>query len=265
MSATWATEYAANFKRDIFRDFCLSVSELEKQFQRYEKTRCLSFPSLSALLGETSNKGLLWSLKDTAHHFFKQEGHEQSIASRLEWIIGYLFHECLKITETAYQIQHYAPSLAGLQHKESEVTQAKMVTEKLDQSLTVLLRRTAGALHGQIAYARELIDLACSLFCHFLQGEGKNPALARLFFEQEERIQSVFRKRYPDLITAIYGECLQEGDYRSAAAKAALTAAHSLWEHGQAAHALSAVQKALSFTPNCPVSLALQKEIKQSV
>jgi hypothetical protein len=74
MSNTWFEEKRDEFCRDLLRDYCLSVETLERLFQEFDRSGKMVFEELRDLLGEEMNKGLLWRLKDTAHHLFRDGG-----------------------------------------------------------------------------------------------------------------------------------------------------------------------------------------------
>lgn len=90
----------------MFRDFCASVSQLQEQFKRYERSGTLSHPALSELLGEMTNRGPLWRLKDACHILYSDSKHLDD--QLLDRTIGSIFHEAIKLMEATYQSQHYA-------------------------------------------------------------------------------------------------------------------------------------------------------------
>ena len=90
----------------MFRDFCASVSLLLEQFQRYQRSGTLSHPALSDLLGEMTNRGPLWRLKDACHILYSDSLHLDD--QLLDRTVGSIFHETIKLMEATYQSQHYA-------------------------------------------------------------------------------------------------------------------------------------------------------------
>ena len=74
MSHSWFDEKRCEFMRDLLRDYCLSVQVLEGLFQDFDRGGTMTFEDLKDLLGEEMNKGLMWRLKDTAHHLFREGG-----------------------------------------------------------------------------------------------------------------------------------------------------------------------------------------------
>lgn len=246
MPARWITENAENFKRDVLRGFCLCAVELEQQFTRFELSGSLSFPIISSLLGEDSNKGPLWQLKDTAHHLFQHGPRNSGAGNYLDWSIGFLFHECVKIREESYQAQNYAPQLISFARA------GKKISGPEKQLLKIAVRGTA-FMRQYVDTARELVRAACELFCGYLKDESGNRPLARLIYDREELLRQVFKELYPILLASIYGSALE---------LCPLEAARSLEESGHAAKAKEALALAMSINPHNTIALELSNSLR---
>jgi len=107
MFRAWIRSKQIEFVRDILRDFCLSQQVLENQFRRFDAEARISFEVLREVLGVEMNKGLLWRLKDTSHHLFRTDQEGDVSGQLLDWCLGYIFHETMKLKEDAYQRESY--------------------------------------------------------------------------------------------------------------------------------------------------------------
>ena len=120
MSTNWLLSKQDSFVRDVLRDFCQVASALESHFAEYDASGEVSFHFFNDILGRQNSKGLLWRLKDTAHLLFRNESSKTSVLGEyLDWALGYIFHECIKLKEDAYQQMNYKPRFGRLQENDA--------------------------------------------------------------------------------------------------------------------------------------------------
>jgi hypothetical protein len=238
MSKAWITEKLPEFVRDMLRDFCLSADILESQFTVFDQTSQVSFEVLHDLLGEEMNKGLLWRLKDTAHHLFRNDGRQGLSGQMLDWCIGYIFHETMKIKEDAYQQQNYGPWFRELLDR--ELPEAETVVSK---ELFQIVLQTNESLRRESARVRFFFEKCRKLLMVYLSDQGENPLLGRFLFEQNGLVRKIFGQDYPALVAAIYGDA-PEMMY--------VMASQSLRQGGWMTHAAQAVRKAGELGPVNP-------------
>ena len=244
------------YKRDILRDYALAAAVLEEQFSRFQKSGAISFSILQGVLGESFSKGLLWHLKDTAHHLFAHSESTSLEGQYLDWTIGFLFHECMIMLESSYQLQKYYPAAQSFASNSPDATLCG------DDSCMLGVRDSLGKLAGDtqanlaqmIIRIRQLMGAINRLMCAYLKGESNNRPLARLIYDREELLRFVFGGLYEDLLQSIFGP-QQE--------KAVLEAAISLFESGHMARAARAAEKALAMNPGCVESTELLDRIAQ--
>lgn len=266
------------YKRDILRDYALASAELSAQFDRFEESGVLSYAILRGLLGEAHSKGLLWQLKDTAHHLFDLGNGTSRAGEHLDWAIGFLFHECIIIQEAGYQMQKYYPAAqdfmrnrdnlpdrppagsnpAGSNPTGSNPARAdlsgKADLEEMRQGLRRLAIETQDSLARGIGRVRRLLEGINLLMCAYLAGESRNRPLARLFYDREDLLRAVFKDCYDTLLLAVFGP--EPG-------RALLEAACSLFESGHLARAERAAQKALVQNPASLEAAELLDKITQ--
>ena len=230
MSRYWLATNEHRFLTDILRDFCQISSIFEEQALRFATAGNLSFAVLRDLTGDLMNKGQLWHLKDMTHHLLRDVACPSPAGQVLDWAIGYIFHESLKLLEDAHQNQYYAPRLAALAngaafHAEPEAAQAFFA---MAAETNANMQR--GLLHIQrsIAYARKF-------FPALYAGQANNRHLARFLYEQNDLARKNLKEEYHALIRAIYAD---------SPAALYVEAAASLTEAGQYAEAATAAQYA---------------------
>lgn len=196
MTACWIDSHRHEFARDLVRDFCLCVRELSRQFKRFEDSAEMDFEALRELLGEEMNKGPMWRLKDTAHHLVRGSG--KGPAELIDWSIGYIFHETLKLKEDAYQRSNYGARFPkgcfGPNDPEAEV--AEHLAEVIGQTLESIRR--------EIARIRFIVQSCLRLFPLYLADQSENHLLARFLFEERELAVDVMAQAYDQVVEALF-------------------------------------------------------------
>ena len=205
MSRAWIKMKKPQFVRDVLRDFCKAAKALEEQFQAFDDHGAIDFMVLRDLLGEERNKGLLWRLKDTAHHVFRSDRDARLVGQFLDWCVGYIFHETVKLKEDAYQQQTYASWCLDMQAQ--DLPRAESV---ICQELYEILRQTRQSMEREIARIRFIMLHCRQLFPIYLQPHGNNPLLARFLFEEAELVAHVFGAEERELLRAIYDEKIED-------------------------------------------------------
>lgn len=236
MSKQWIKAKRAEFARDVLRDFCLAARELEIITQPFARTGQVSFEALLDLLGEPMNKGLLWRLKDTSHHLFRNESSPAMVGPLLDWAMGYIFHETMKLKEDAYQEQTYAPWFRELQGQELGPRERRHT-----QELMQVLFQTRESMEREIRRIRFIFQQCREMWGEYLTQHRDNPLLARFLVSQNELVRLVFREEYDKLVLTIYKD-QPERMY--------VLATRSLRQGGWLDEALKAMDKALEINPD---------------
>ncbi|MDR2488089.1 MAG: hypothetical protein LBD42_01075 [Desulfovibrio sp.] len=244
---TWVHHNHAAFERDVLEDFCQSVLLLSEQFSRFAATQTLSFSVLRNMVGEPFNKGLLWRLKDKAHHVFLNAREVKPAGILLNWSLGYIFHESFKLMEDAYQRQYYAPQLGGLMDAGNCPELAALMRD-----LLAVQSQTVESMRREVARLNTLICQSRKLFCLYFAGCADHRHLARFLHDSNDLAHAIFKDDYHRLIQAIYGN-EPERMY--------LEAAHSLLASARFYAAGKAVAAILADSPRHPDALTLQEII----
>lgn len=238
MSKVWIREKMPEFARDLLRDFSMAVDILEAQFVNFDENSKVSFEVFRDLLGVEMNKGLLWRLKDTAHHLFQNDGKQELTGQFLEWSIGYIFHETMKLKEDAYQQQNYGPWFTELLDRELPERE-HIISRELFQ----MLLQTNESIRREVARVRFFIVQCRRLFIEYLRDQGENALLARLLFDHEQLVRKTFGVDHDDLLLSIYGRHPE---------MLFVMASQSLRQGGWMTHSQQAVDRAVAMVPDNP-------------
>jgi len=202
MSKAWIRAKKPDFVRDVMRDFCLAHHELETEFRAFDRTGHVDFVQLKNLLGLETNKGLLWRLKDTAHLLFKKNASENDLLGQfLDWSMGYIFHDTMKLKEDAYQQQNYAPWFRELHRR-----QLSADVHAISQDLMHVLDQTNESIHREINRIRFILFNCRRLLTQYLPRHRENELLARFLVARRDLVHEVFGSGYEKLLASIYGE-----------------------------------------------------------
>lgn len=247
MSNRWVDTHHSEFTRDVLRDYCMVCAALKAQFTRFEQSQTISFPVMRDILGTAMNKGLLWRLKDTAHHLFRHSAANDPLAQMLDWSIGYVFHECKKLKEDAYQHQHYVPQYKAL-HK----TLLHEALHAVVKPLGITLGQTRESMEREVARIRYVLASSHKLFCLYLERHKKDPLLARFIHDNTSLVSNVFGEEYDNLLFILY-----EGKIELLH----VYAAQALIDGGRIEEAHKALTMALDIQKDCPEALILQTRL----
>ncbi|CAK7065249.1 MAG: hypothetical protein DELT_01621 [Desulfovibrio sp.] len=238
MSQHWLNANAPRLMAEILRDFCVVSIALEEQFNRYDNAGNISYAVLREILGDQMDRGILWRLKDTAHHLLRDQQSSPVAARLLDWAIGYIFHETFKLMEDTHQHQYYAPSLFSLAGDNPPPALAAVADDfaQMAQENQADMGRTVGRIRRLLAHAR--------MFFHRCYADQKDNAdLARILHDREDLVAAAFGAEHDNLKRAIYGDSPQ-----TLYINAAISLAHS----GKKTEARRAWEKAKNTAPDDP-------------
>ena len=243
----WVEGKREFLERDLLRDFFLFVRDLEEQFRRFEDNETVSYPALHHLVGDSLSKGLLWRVKDNAQLLFRPS---PLLAGRLlDWTLGYIFHESLKLLEDARLRQSYIPRLADLQ------------LETIPDSLAGLLAgfssiriQTRESIEREVNRLKILVSLTISLLSHYFAGRRDHRPLARFLYDHNDLARTVLKGEYASLLAAVYGDC-PGAMYREAA--------ESLVQSARRDEAVAALSGALACNPRGPEAEICRRRLEE--
>jgi hypothetical protein len=201
MSKSWLQSKHDSFVRDVLRDFCQITSALETHFSGFDQTGSVSFHFFDDILGRQNNKGPLWRLKDTSHLLFRNEETSSAVLGEyLDWALGYIFHECIKLKEDAYQQMNYKPRFKQLQ----QYTSLTPEEQHIGAELYDVIKQTSESIEREVRRIRFILFHCKRMFILYLPLHRENPLLARFLYARNDLVRSIFKGYADELIGAIY-------------------------------------------------------------
>lgn len=200
MSQSWIRGKLPEFVRDLFRNFCQASVALNREFESFDAEGVVCFECLRDLVGTEMDKGLLWRMKDTAHHVFRNDPEQPAEGRFLDWAMGYIFHETVKLREDAYQRQNYGPWLREIMEEQNHGPQ-----QEVSGKLVEVLDQTRESMRREIDRIRFFMDNCRTLLPVYLSKHRDNVLLARFIFSQDTLVHEAFGSDYNMLIDGVYG------------------------------------------------------------
>ena len=78
--------------------------------------------NLTDMGGTENSKGPLWRLKDSCHLVWPEgEAEQDASGSLVDWLIGSIFHEAMKLKENIYLLNRYGPAACRMKEMDVEV------------------------------------------------------------------------------------------------------------------------------------------------
>lgn len=206
MASDWLLLKQECFVRDVLRDFCQIASVLEQHFSEFDTSGELSFHLFDDLLGSSTSQGLLWRLKDTAHLLFRNDtrSNHTVLGEYLDWALGYIFHECIKLKEDAYQQMNYKPRFRQLQKNARLSPEEQYIATELYS----VIDQTSESIAREVQRVRFILFHCKRMFILYLPLHADNALLARYFYANSHIVQSVFKGLYNDLMESVYPHSL---------------------------------------------------------
>ncbi len=219
--------------RSLYSGFFKTYSAFVTLYQGYLANGKINFDELAQLVGTEIHKGRLWQLKDHCHRLFQESSEQNGLL--LDWVIGSVFHEAMKLKENIYMYQFYGP--AG----------PSTGAGGADTSLHCGVSRK-NFMKGIVREARRQVDNLTFLFnrANFLlrmlfPSQGQNVLLLRLFIEEPNISQEMWSESVEQLFDELFPYQPETGY---------LLAAKSYF-NGQWLHeALAAYETALDINPD---------------
>lgn len=153
-----------------------------------------------------------------------------AVEAMLDWIIGFAFHECVKLKEDAFQRQHYANRLIQMRGHVG-------ACEDMLTRLFPLTEQTSESMGREIRRIRQVLDLGRALLIRYLGRHGDNGHVARFLVAEETLARKVFGVQYAELLTEMYGA-------EAWGLRLPLLAARAYLEGGRPLQALELLEKA---------------------
>ncbi|MEM9176089.1 MAG: hypothetical protein AAGC67_12710 [Myxococcota bacterium] len=182
----------------LLREFLTASSELAAVFDGEDG---LDFASLARVVGDDPAASL-FRLKERSHALFRTEGLTSEAVRRevlFDLTVGALFHAAMKLRESLYQREVYAPRLASLRAATDGDPDA------LFSEFEGLLERSAGRVDEGISEVRILLAQTREQFHRMLVERADERGVVRCLLRRREFVDATFRGGFTALLEEMYG------------------------------------------------------------
>jgi hypothetical protein len=157
-----------------------------------ENIRNRIWDKLTVMVGTELEKGPLWQLKDLCHRMWPEGASSTTFEGTLvDWFIGSIFHEAMKLKENIYILCSYGP--AALKKRETEGIAGgdlQQLARVLD--VTELIGRVGADVAGQLDQLAFLFGKTSYILRTMLPGLSGNLLVVRLIAEQEAVVETLW-------------------------------------------------------------------------
>ncbi len=220
--------------RSLYSGFLATYSHFVGLYQDYISDGTINFDDLTRLVGTEAKKGRLWQLKDHCHRLFQASSQQNGLL--LDWVIGSIFHEAMKLKENVYMSQFYGPTGSAEQRTDQDNTSLHCGESRKNfmQGITRETRR-------QVDNLTFLFNRANFLLRMNLASQANNVLLLRLLLEENEFSQELWSESTQQLFAELFPDQPEMGY---------LLAAKSYFNGQWLSEALAAYDTALTLNPD---------------
>jgi len=163
---------------------------------------------LTVTVGTESEKGPLWQLKDLCHQVWPRTEQSQFLQGIIfDWLIGSLFHECVKLKENLYLFTNYGGSstLSSPVRNSLDGLLSQPFSEDPVERTKVLIGQVMGEVARQMEKVGFLFSQASYFLRQVLPDLMNNRLVVRLLVEQEKLVWEIWGESLEDLLSAANG------------------------------------------------------------
>jgi len=196
-----ASTDASDFAQ-IVREFLTAHAELLDLFETHAPDE-IPFATLRLLVGD-DDRAVLYRLKERSHRLFRVEKPTATQSVRREALfdlaIGSLFHESMKLRESLYQREVYAPRVAALRAA-SEEEESDELFEEFDR----ILDTNRARLREIVAEVRTLLAQTRDQLRRLLVERAGERVVSRFLLSRRAQVDAAFPEGFEGLLEAMHG------------------------------------------------------------
>jgi len=219
--------------------------------------------SLAALVGTENQKGPLWKLKDLCHQVWPESDQDQDVSgSLLDWLVGSIFHETMKLKENIYLLNRYGPAACRLKDRPLDLVPSfRRGVPSVPRMENIVDVR--GLISRAATDAVRQMEQISFLFCHasfilrvMMPALAGNSLVVRLLIEQEETVGMLWGEELEEIFADMF-----YGD----SAEGFCTAGRSYLSGHWFARALRMYQRALAIDSTCDEAITRMVQLQAVV
>jgi hypothetical protein len=233
---SWLEDRRDLFVCNLLREFYKAYTSFLLLYEGYTATQELSFADVEHLVGSETSKGVLWRLKDRCHQLWRMVDPKVDLhGCLLDWMLGALFHEAMKLKENVYMYQFYGPVAQEMAAQEHD-RHARFATLDSRQ----FMRRTFEEMQRQMDIMGAKFVEANHLIRIMLPDQAGNALLVRYLLEHDSVSLELWAEPLEALLASMYNGAPEAGYMQGA---------RSYLQGHWHEKALGAFQKALALNP----------------
>ena len=185
----------------LLREFLTAHAELRGLFTAHDDD-AIPFAGIRALVGD-DDRAVLYRLKQKSHALFRAHGLATRAVRRealFDLAIGSLFHETMKLRETLYQKEVYAPRVASLRAAADEESDA--LFDEFDRMLEASVAR----LDDVVAEVRALLVQTRDQLRRLLVARASDRRVTRCLLSRREQVDATFPEGFRGLLETMHGD-----------------------------------------------------------
>jgi hypothetical protein len=233
----WLKQRHDHFVRQLVDDFFLQVESFQQLYSIYLDCRnlgdhvCVDLLSpatevargqiwyrLTQMIGTETEKGQLWQLKDLCHLIWPEQEQQRDVHGALiDWLLGSIFHEAMKLKENIYLLNTYGPAAVRMEKppatRSEQILRSSGSFPQLSSIVDVeaLVRRIAKDVVSQMEQIGLLLGQANFILRMMMPGLASNMLVVRLLVEEEERTLRVWGETVEELFTDMFSGDAAQG------------------------------------------------------
>ena len=281
----WFEKRRDFFIRQVFDDFFQIIHSFHGLYGVYldcrkpEATACSDlldkqnaelrsriWDKLTSMVGTEVEKGPLWQLKDLCHRIWPEDEHSRNLeGSLIDWLIGSIFHEAMKLKENIYILNSYGPAAFRFSDPEAGdgagLLRLDIPVPRLAQMMDIngLIKRIVVDVINQMEQLAFLFGQTNYMLRTMVPGLSRNMLVIRFLVEQEEVVQELWCEEMDEVFADMFYGAPEQG----------FCAAGRSYLNGQwYTRGLAMYQRARAIDPGCDEAVAkvyqLQAIIRQN-
>ncbi|WPD23614.1 MAG: hypothetical protein SD837_03435 [Candidatus Electrothrix scaldis] len=227
---SWFDRQRNFFVRQFFADFFTLTFSFQKLYNSYcecrgtamgsscyllhnngENSHCRIWDRLNWMIGEENDKGPLWSLRELCRLVWPEGEHEENVeGSLVDWLIGSIFHEAIRLREDVHILNNYGNAafknrqLAAAQENGSlpKNLPASRLAKVMDRKN--LIKRVAVDVMQQMEQLAFLFGQTNNMLRTMLSGLSDNFLLVRFLVEQEDVVEELWSETLAEVFADMY-------------------------------------------------------------
>jgi hypothetical protein len=184
----------------LLREFLTAHAELRGIFSEYSDDK-IPFAKIRALVGD-DDRAVLYRLKEKSHALFRAHGIATRAVRRealFDLAVGSLFHEAMKLRETLYQREVYAPRVASLREAADEES------DELFKEFDRILENSVSRLGEVVSEVRALLDQTRDQLRRLLIERSGDRVVTRCLLSRREQVDAAFPEGFMGVLEVMHG------------------------------------------------------------